>query len=282
MLLATHGRAIWILDNLSPIQEYAAAQSSTADAKLFTPPPRRCSGGPRAIATTSSGGTRRSSARTRRKPRCSPGCIKKPADEVALKITDATGREVREISGPVLANSTRRESSRRAGICGCSPRRRRQLRRRTRSRRRGWRASGRWRRTGGSGRRAGRTESAEPVRRRLRRRQAGGGGGGFGGGGAANAGPYVLPGVYTVALIVDGKSMDTKPLRVNADPEVVLTEVERKKLYDMAMETARSAQTRDRGREPDRAVQYPRYRTRERRRRQERDSWLTSRRRSTR
>ena len=39
MLLATHGRAIWILDHLEPIQEYAAAQSATADAKLFTPPP---------------------------------------------------------------------------------------------------------------------------------------------------------------------------------------------------------------------------------------------------
>ena len=39
MILATHGRAIWILDNLAPIQEYAAAQTATADAKLFTPPP---------------------------------------------------------------------------------------------------------------------------------------------------------------------------------------------------------------------------------------------------
>ena len=41
MILATHGRAIWILDHLEPIQEYAAAQTATADAKLFTPPPLR-------------------------------------------------------------------------------------------------------------------------------------------------------------------------------------------------------------------------------------------------
>ena len=35
-----------------------------------------------------------------------------------------------------------------------------------------------------------------------------GGGGGFGGfGAAATAGPYVLPGVYTVALVVDGKTV---------------------------------------------------------------------------
>ena len=37
MVLATHGRALWILDHLEPIQEYAAAQKT--DAKLFTPPP---------------------------------------------------------------------------------------------------------------------------------------------------------------------------------------------------------------------------------------------------
>ena len=39
MILATHGRAIWILDHLEPIQEYAAAQTAASDAKLFTPPP---------------------------------------------------------------------------------------------------------------------------------------------------------------------------------------------------------------------------------------------------
>src|SRR4029078_10259419 len=39
MLLATHGRALWILDHLEPIQEYAAAQSASGDAKLFSPPP---------------------------------------------------------------------------------------------------------------------------------------------------------------------------------------------------------------------------------------------------
>ena len=46
----------------------------------------------------------------------------------------------------------------------------------------------------------------------------------------------MLPGIYNVALVVDGKTVDTKPLRVMADTEVVLTEVERKRLYDMAME----------------------------------------------
>ena len=35
LLVATHGRALWILDDLSPIQEYAAVNA--VDAKLFTP-----------------------------------------------------------------------------------------------------------------------------------------------------------------------------------------------------------------------------------------------------
>jgi hypothetical protein len=42
--------------------------------------------------------------------------------------------------------------------------------------------------------------------------------------------------VYNVALIVDGKTVEAKPLRVVDDPDVVLTAVERKKLFDMAME----------------------------------------------
>ncbi|MFB3854163.1 MAG: hypothetical protein ACE148_10110, partial [Vicinamibacterales bacterium] len=61
------------------------------------------------------------------------------------------------------------------------------------------------------------------------------GGGGFGGGGA-NAGPFVLPATYQVSLIVEGRTVGTKPLKVMADPEVALTQVERQKMFDMAME----------------------------------------------
>ncbi len=51
---------------------------------------------------------------------------------------------------------------------------------------------------------------------------AGGFGGGFGGGGA-NVGPYVPPGTYTVSLVVDNAVVDSKPLVVVADPEIRLT-----------------------------------------------------------
>jgi hypothetical protein len=49
-------------------------------------------------------------------------------------------------------------------------------------------------------------------------------------------GPLVIGGVYTIALIVDGKTIETRPLRVTDDPEVVLTSAERKRMFDMAME----------------------------------------------
>ncbi len=92
--------------------------------------------------------------------------------------------------------------------------------------------AGRERRTGRwSGRRA-----ASPFGAGCAAGGGGFGGGGFGGGGAATAGPYVLPGIYNVSLIVDGKAVETKPLRVAADPEVALTPLERQRMFDMAME----------------------------------------------
>jgi hypothetical protein len=33
---------------------------------------------------------------------------------------------------------------------------------------------------------------------------------------ARQSGPFVLPGTYSVALVVDGKTVETKPLRVMA------------------------------------------------------------------
>ena len=43
MLLATHGRALWILDHLEPIQEYAAAQASTTERSCSRRRRPRCS-----------------------------------------------------------------------------------------------------------------------------------------------------------------------------------------------------------------------------------------------
>jgi hypothetical protein len=61
----------------------------------------------------------------------------------------------------------------------------------------------------------------------------GGGGGGFGGGGLN--GPNVIPGEYRVTLVVDGREISTKNVRVNGDPEMPMTDADRRTLHDTAL-----------------------------------------------
>ena len=164
--------------------------------------------------------------------------LKKPVGEVALRISDATGRQIREISGPVLANSNKEGMQSACWDLRVQPVP-------APAGGRGGDPPGR----GGAGEQGGRGGPEQGGRGGAQNQPpnpfgagCGGGGGGFGGGGfgfgggGGNPGPFVLPGVYNVSLIVDGKSIETRPLRVMADPEVSLTEVERKRMYDMAIE----------------------------------------------
>ena len=156
--------------------------------------------------------------------------LKKDAGEVQLKITDATGRDVREISGPVLASSNKAgiqsacwdlrvqpASGPPSPLAAAGPRRR----------------SGRRRWTSG---RPGGGQQQSPFGAGCGGAAAVAGAAVASAAGGGNAGPYVLPGSYNVAFVVDGKVVETKPLRVSADPEVVLTDAQRKQLFDMAME----------------------------------------------
>jgi hypothetical protein len=137
------------------------------------------------------------------------------AGDVTLTITDAAGRAVREIGGDVLAKS------RAAGIqTACWDLRV---------------TPGPVAETPGRGGPGGQAERETESPFGAGCGTGGGGSGGFGGGGG-NAGPFVLPGTYTVSLVVDGKTVDSKPLKVVADPEVSLTDAERKKMFDMAVE----------------------------------------------
>jgi photosystem II stability/assembly factor-like uncharacterized protein len=218
MLLATHGRSLWILDHLEPIQEYAAAQSTSADAKLFTPPPAAMYRRPARDRNYEFWGDQTFFGENPPQAAVISWFMKRPANEVKLKITDAAGKDVREIAGATLANSNK------AGMQSACWDLRVQPAPAV--------AAGGGGRQGGGGR-GGQTVSPFGAGCNT----GGGGFGGFGfGGGGGNPGPYVLPGVYNVTLIVDGKTVETKSLRVADDPEVVLTSVERKKLFDMAME----------------------------------------------
>ena len=231
MILATHGRAIWILDHLGPIQELAAAQAATSDARLFTPPPASMYRRPARDRNYEFWGDQVFFGENPPQAAVITWQLKRQVGEVELKITDATGKDVREISGQVLANSNK------PGVqAACWD-----LRVQPNPTPVGGAAAGR----GGAqaaGQAAGRAggpgpaPAASPFGAGCGTGGGGFGGGGFGGAGAATAGPFVLPGTYSVALIVDGKTVDTKPLRVAADSEVALTQVERKRLFDMAME----------------------------------------------
>ena len=240
MILATHGRAIWILDHLEPIQEYARVQAAAADAALFTPPPYAMFRRPARDRNYEFWGDQTFFGENPPGAAIISWLNRKPAGEVKLRITDAGGREVREISGTPLANSTK------AGIqMACWDLRVQPNAAPPAAEGRAGRAGG----AGGDARpgqagaagRAGSEGSApeppatSPFGAGCPVANAQGGGGGFGGGANLN-GPYVIGGVYTVSLIVDGKTIESKPLRINEDPEVMLTAVERKRMYDQAME----------------------------------------------
>jgi len=226
MILATHGRAIWILDHLEPIQEYAAAQSAAADAKLFTPPPFSMYRRPARDRNYEFWGDQTFYGENPPSAAVISWLNKKPVGDVKLRITNAAGREIREISGDVLKNSNK------AGVqSACWDLRVQPLPPPP--------PDGRGRGREGRG---GEEEQPAAGSGTQSTSSAGAGcapptppGGGFGGGPNTN-GPLVIGGMYNVALIVDGKTVDTKPLRVNDDPDVVLTAAERKRQFDMAME----------------------------------------------
>ena len=230
MVLATHGRALWVLDHLEPIQEYAKAQQTSADAMLFTPPPFAWFQRTARDRNYEFWGDQTFFGENPPQSAVLSWLNKKQVGEVKLKIADAGGHEVREISGPVLANSTKPGMQ-----SACWDLRVQPVPQANVAPQPG--LEGRQGGAGGGGGRQGGGGGQQTVNPFGAGCGGGGGGfGGFGGGGGGNPGPYVLPGIYNVTLIVDGKTLETKPLRVMADKEVVLTEVERKKLYDMAME----------------------------------------------
>jgi photosystem II stability/assembly factor-like uncharacterized protein len=233
MILATHGRAIWILDHLEPIQEYAKAQAAAADAALFTPPPFAMFRRPARDRNYEFWGDQTFFGENPPGAAIISWLNKKPVGEVKLKIIDAAGHEVREIAGTPLTNSNK------AGIqLACWDLRVQPNPAPPPAEGRGGRgAEGSRGAQGARGSEGAAPEApaVSPFGAGCPVANAGGGGGGFGGGPNLN-GPYVIGGVYTISLIVDGKTIESKPIRVNEDPEVVLTAVERKRMYDQAME----------------------------------------------
>jgi hypothetical protein len=75
----------------------------------------------------------------------------------------------------------------------------------------------------------------QPLAPLAGQQQGGGGGGGGGFGGGGNNGPNVLPGDYRVTLVVDGKDIATKAMRVTGDKDMLMTDAERRTWHDTAL-----------------------------------------------
>ena len=98
MLVATHGRALWVLDHLEPIQEYAARAERRREAVHACRP--RSSGRPRTIATTSSGDTQYFVGENPPNEAVVQYFLKQPATDLKLRVSDAAGKTVRELTIP--------------------------------------------------------------------------------------------------------------------------------------------------------------------------------------
>ena len=226
LLVATHGRALWILDHLEPIQEFSAAQK--ADATLFTPGPS-LQWKAKDDRNDEFWGHQFFTGENPPTETVLQLHLKKAVTNPMLRISDASGAVVRELALPAAKNvagiqtvcwDQRVEPIREATPAGGPPAG-------------GPPAGGPGGGFGGGGRGPiPGLPTPLPTIGYLPENPCaaagGAGAGGFGrGGGGANQGPQVLPGTYTVALVVDGKTVESKPLTIVMDPQVQLTGAQR-------------------------------------------------------
>jgi photosystem II stability/assembly factor-like uncharacterized protein len=237
MILATHGRALWILDHLEPIQEYAAAQAAASDAKLFSIGPA-LEWKAKDDRNDEFWGHQFFVGENPPTDAVIQVYLKKAVGDLKLKITDVAGKDVRTLDLP--------EDRNKPGIqTVCWDLRVEPIPTPAGGAGGGQGRAGRGGQGGGRGAGGAATvpgvPSPMPEAGYMPDNPCGGGGGGgrgggFGGGGGGNAGPHVMPGTYNVALVVDGKTIETKPMKVVMDPEVQFTEAQRKRYNDIVMD----------------------------------------------
>ena len=226
MIVATHGRALWVLDHLEPIQEYTAAQS--ADAKLFTVP-TALEWKTKDDRNDEFWGHQYFVGENPPNEAVVQYFLKSPMTDLDLRVTDAAGKTVRTLKVPGPKSQ--------AGIqTMCWDMRGEPITAPVDSAAAGGGRGGR----GGGGRGGGRGAAAAPGVPQpvpsagylpvdpcatpgdsTAAAGRGGGGGGFGGGGGLGGpAPFVMPGTYTVALMSGAKVLDSKPIKIVFDPDV--------------------------------------------------------------
>jgi photosystem II stability/assembly factor-like uncharacterized protein/uncharacterized membrane protein YgcG len=192
MILATHGRSIWILDDATPIQQ--ASEARRAETFLFDIRPAM------QYNLANNRGFVTDKPFRGRNPDYGALItyhLRSEPKQLALRIRDASGTLVREIMGDDVRDKRKAGLNRIAWDLRHQPLPP---------------SAGQQGGPGGGG---------------------GGGGGGFGGGGLN--GPNVLPGEYRVTLVVDGKDVATKSVRVSGDVAVQMTDADRKTWHDTAL-----------------------------------------------
>jgi photosystem II stability/assembly factor-like uncharacterized protein len=194
LILSTHARGIWILDDMTPIQQWARSESS--DAFLFDSEPATIVN----AANDQMKGFEGDRLFLGQNP--APGAtlayrLKSDAKDVKFTIKDAGGNTVREISGPAMRDRNK------AGLNIVK-----------------WDL------------RVQPLRPLPPAPGAPAGGGGGGGGGGFGGGG--NNGPYVLPGTYKATLNVNGRDAQTIDVAVKGDPLITITETDRKTWFETA------------------------------------------------
>lgn len=222
MIVGTHGRAIFVLDDLAPVQELATARASAKSVSLFTPT--------RALQwkyldnrNDEFWGHQWFSGENPPAEAVLQFHVARAPDSLTVRIARGN-RVVRELVVP--------EGKRAIGIqTVCWDMRAEPIP--------AMQTGG-----GGGGGGFGGQNAPRPVPGvrapipeagfRARDLCAVEGQGGFGGG--ANAGPYLAPGAYTVSLVADGQVVDSKPLTIVMDPEVRFTAQERAAYDRVVME----------------------------------------------
>lgn len=231
MLIATHGRAIWVLDHLEPIQEYSATTAASADAKLFSVP-TALQWKTKDDRNDEFWGHQFFTGENPPTDAVIQFHLKRTVPDLKVRISDGS-RTVRTLDVPAARNVAGIQT-----ICwdqrveplpaaGGAPT-----------------GGG----GGGGGRAGGRGASAVPnvpqplppvgyMAQDPCTDGEGGGGRGFGGfGGGGNAGPHVAPGSYTVALVAGNRTLDSRPMRIIMDPEARLSGAERTRWTAMTTE----------------------------------------------
>lgn len=233
LVLGTHGRSIWILDDASPFAEWTS-QVAAKRGHLFSVPratlmlyPADVSTAAHAIYTA---------------PNPAEGAtftyhLSSAAQSVRLTVTNAAGRQIRQLTGPLTANRLHRVQ----WDLRYPP------------------AAGGFGGFGGGGEEGG-GMAVDPGGRGGRGGAAGRGGagggraGGAGGAGGAPAAPqrvplpvpahnigprgfHVAPGTYTVQLDVDGE-IQTRTFEVRADPTMMVTVAEHRAREAFLVEVA--------------------------------------------